>query len=283
MAGSAHGSGGMGAAPPSVPPPAAAASPQAAPDSSPTLLKTSRSVPEHKVVHAAHLRCKCGNTFMPDAEFCRVCGATRPPISQGFCYCGNLFQQDEVFCRKCGASSEAMILLVKLKTAALERLKWSREDDPSSFEAWNVNAKLESEFAYMHSLLCNRKFVEVVWQEFRDFDGDGDGSLDQQEVAEAVLKMVVKHGWKTKAEVENIDHGELTQDFFRQMDRDSDARVSMDEFLVYTAHFHYLCYQHRVAAPEIFFYEGKKKKKQQALVKEVSKSEAASRWKSCCC
>uniref|UniRef100_A0A7S4PZA4 EF-hand domain-containing protein n=1 Tax=Alexandrium monilatum TaxID=311494 RepID=A0A7S4PZA4_9DINO len=240
----------MGAAPSS---PAGPALPKVTP---PTLLGGD-STPALKVP-SLHDRCKCGNAFLPDAEFCRMCGATRPPVWQGICYCGNAFRADEVFCRKCGAPAEAMTLLARLKTAAQERLKWSRSDDPSSFEAWNVNAKLESEFAYMHSLLRNRKFVEVVFQEFRDFDIDSDGTLDQEEVTEAVPKMVLKHGWKTKEEVDKIDHSELTQDFFRQMDRDSNALVSMDEFLVYTSYFHYLCYQKKVDVPEIFFYEGKK-------------------------
>lgn len=254
----------MGAAPPS----AAGQAPGQAANGAPTLLNVRQS-PVLKVP-PGHYRCQCGSAFLPDADFCRKCGADRPPTWQGVCYCGNAFEADEVYCRKCGAPAQAMTLMVRLKTAAQERLKWSRDDDPCSFEAWNVNAKLESEFAYMHSLLCNRKFVEVVFQEFKDFDHDHDGVLDQEEVAEAVPKMVLKHGWKSKAEIEAMDHSELTQDFFRQMDRDSDARVTVDEFLVYTSHFHYLCYQPKVAAPEIFHYEGRGSKKK--LI-EISGSE----------
>jgi len=244
-------------------------------DPTKTLLQK-HSAAEQKVPEA-HISCsKCGNKFLPDAEFCRKCGELRPAWKQSTCYCGNSFEQDEAYCRKCGADVEVMLLLVKLKMAAQERLRWRRDDDPFSFEAWNVNAKLESEFAYMHSLLSNRQFVEVVRQEFDDFDGNKDAALDQQEVAEAVPKIVAKHGWQQAGVV---NHTELARDFFKQMDRDSDSKVSKDEFLVYIAHFNYMCYQSKVPMPEIFFYGGKKPQPVAETTTAVVPNEAES---SCC-
>lgn len=55
----------------------------------------------------------CGNLFMDDAAFCRICGVPRPGASADavtsgiatfeMCSCGNIFLDDADFCRKCGA------------------------------------------------------------------------------------------------------------------------------------------------------------------------------------
>jgi hypothetical protein len=42
-----------------------------------------------------HVQCECGNIFMDDARFCRLCGIPRP----GVCSCGNIMAPDAVFCR----------------------------------------------------------------------------------------------------------------------------------------------------------------------------------------
>lgn len=51
-------------------------------------------------------RCQCGNTFLPDAKFCKNCGRPRevlaPTGQDDVCACGNALLPDARFCRKCG-------------------------------------------------------------------------------------------------------------------------------------------------------------------------------------
>lgn len=235
-------------------PPQQVSRPEPAPSPALTLLE--RPMPKDQKPEF----CRCGNEFLPDVQFCPQCGDMRLTRLAKKCYCGNAFGPGEIFCGMCGAPAEAMVLLGQLKRKTQERYRWHRRDSPNSFEAWNVDAKLESEFAYMHTLLCNPRFVELVWQEFRAFDFNADNRLDREEVINAVPEMVLKHGWKTQEQLDKIDHAELAKEFFQKMDQDSNDNVSAAEFLVYTAYFHYDCYHHKVDSPDIFFLDAAPKK-----------------------
>lgn len=47
--------------------------------------------------------CSCGNVFMVDSVFCRMCGERNPDAAVETCSCGSIFLPDSSFCRKCGA------------------------------------------------------------------------------------------------------------------------------------------------------------------------------------
>merc|ERR1712107_733350 len=53
-------------------------------------------VPDEKL----SIQCVCGNVYLEDSVFCRMCGIKRPGVSQ--CSCGNVFLEDSVFCNQCG-------------------------------------------------------------------------------------------------------------------------------------------------------------------------------------
>merc|ERR1712228_91849 len=78
----------------------------------------------------AEERCRCGNIFMADSEFCRKCAAPRrqastnstPALDQSAVsfeacrQCGNHLMTDSVFCRKCGSRRELSVQVQAEKT-----------------------------------------------------------------------------------------------------------------------------------------------------------------------
>jgi len=151
--------------------------------------------------------------------------------------------------------SEALELLAELRDEAdrkvSERAARLAEGEERC-TIWNMKAKVEAEFAYMTALLGIPEFVALAETELNRCDANNSGALDVQELTVAVQDMVVRHGWLTKKAADQMDKRDLTEQFFKQMDRDCNGLVSRAEFLAYLAYFHYKCYEKKIDVPEIF-------------------------------
>jgi uncharacterized OB-fold protein len=76
-------------------------------------VKTLNAFSPHRQEQGVDFQCECGNTFMPDTNFCRKCGKERCQavcalvehvryVRQAQCACGHILTPGDNFCGKCG-------------------------------------------------------------------------------------------------------------------------------------------------------------------------------------
>mmetsp|Transcript_91474 Transcript_91474/g.254764 ORF Transcript_91474/g.254764 Transcript_91474/m.254764 type:complete len:190 (+) Transcript_91474:3-572(+) len=161
---------------------------------------------------------------------------------------------------------QARALLRELQIEAEGRLdlRWEKlSASEQEFVMWNMRAKLEARFAYMRGLLAIPAFVKMAEDELNRFDTNRNGTLNVDELESCVEEMIARHGWVAKDASQkagkNVNKREITEIFFKRMDRNCNGFVSRAEFLAYLAYFHHECYEHKVEIPEIFeVQEGKR-------------------------
>jgi len=87
------------------------------------------------------MTCGCGNVYMDDSLFCRLCGDKRdesPPRRARLCRCGNAYLDDSTYCRVCGIPRDPSDPSADAVALAVEHVCSPPEEGPTQQETPNA-------------------------------------------------------------------------------------------------------------------------------------------------
>jgi len=117
----------------------------------------------------------------------------------------------------------------KLKRADIITLLRTIKVEPTKRDVDSIFSEMDSEkcglikkeafMQYMRSPLINRITVGELEEQFRHFDHDGDGSVNEEELEQILAKTA------------NLHDKDCVKEMFQTVDTDGDGRINFSEFI----------------------------------------------------